>query len=228
MGVSRMLLVDTADRHAIARWARFPGVSGFTTNPNLMARAAGAEALRAAEYRAAAAELCRMSNDIEPVANVMIQGFGASEQILEQAEAYLHAIRSSAGKRLWIKLAPTRDAVSCCAALRDLGCNTLVTAVFTAAQALVAMKAGANGVAVYLGRMRKLDEQWRSRTSAISDVVGAAGGTMLLASFPDLETVELGLSYSQDLTVPPQVLEAMLSSDLSASAMEDFNARVAA
>ncbi|MGE0667327.1 MAG: transaldolase family protein [Sphingomonadales bacterium] len=223
-----MLLVDTADRHAIARWTRFPGVTGFTTNPNLMARAAGVESMKSNDYRAAALGLCRLSNDIEPVAHVMVQGFGQPEQIVDQADAYLQALRPSAGKQLWVKLAPTREAVSCCAALHELGCKTLVTAVFTAAQALVAMKAGADGVAVYIGRMRKVNDRWDAQMGIIADVVGAAGGTVLLASFPDLETVELGLSYSQDLTVPPQVLEAMLSSDLSASALEDFNARIAA
>jgi transaldolase len=221
-----MLLVDAADRHAIARWARFPGVSGFTTNPMLMARSAGVESLSAREYLAAGVELCGIANETETVTDFMLQGIGAPRQIMAQAEAYLHAVRDPAAKRLWIKLPPTRDALSCCPVLHRLGCKTLVTAVFTAAQAYLAMKAGADGVAVYLGRMRKQHEQWQAPMQAIADVIGAAGGTLLLASFPDLDTVERGMPYSQDLTVPPQVLEAMLDSDMSASAIEDFNARV--
>ncbi len=221
-----MLLVDTADRHAIARWARFPGVTGFTTNPTLMARAAGLETLPARQYVAAALDLCALASDMDTVTDFMIQGFGAPARIMEQAEAYRHAVRDPAATRLWIKLPPTREALSCCAALQGLGCRSLVTAVFTAAQAFVAMQAGANGVAVYLGRMRKSHEQWQAPMQAIADVIGASGGTLLLASFPDLDTVERGLPYSQDMTVPPPVLEAMLTSDLSDGAVEDFNARV--
>lgn len=221
-----MLLVDTADRHAIARWARFPGVTGFTTNPSLMARSAGVETMSAKDYLAAGITLCGLAGETETVTDFMIQGVGAPREIMAQAEAYLHAIRSPAAKRLWIKLPPTRDALSCCAVLNRLGCKTLVTAVFTAAQAYLAMKSGADGVAVYLGRMRKSHEQWETPMRAIADTVGGMGGTVLLASFPDVDTVERGIAYSQDLTVPPQVLEAMLDSDLSAQAIEDFNARV--
>ncbi len=221
-----MLLVDTADRHAVARWVRFPGVTGFTTNPTLMARAAGVEALRAREYLAAGTELARLASDAETVADFMIQGFGTPAQIMEQAETYLRTVRDPVAKRLWIKLPPTREALSCCAELHALGCKTLVTAVFTAPQAYLSMKAGADGVAVYLGRMMRLDSLWREPMQAIADVVTGAGGTLLLASLPDLETVQRGLSYSQDLTLPPQVLETMLASDLSADAVADFNARV--
>ena len=221
-----MLLVDTADRHAIARWARYPGVAGFTTNPSLMARSAGVEALTAKDYLAAGVTLCGLAVETETVTDFMLQGIGEPRQIMAQAEAYLHALSTPSAKQLWIKLPPTRDALSCCGVLNRMGCKTLVTAVFTAAQAYLAMTAGADGVAVYLGRMRKLHEHWEAPMRAIADVIGMAGGTLLLASFPDLDTVERGLAYSQDLTVPPQVLEAMLESDLSAMAIKDFNARV--
>jgi transaldolase len=223
-----MLFVDTADRHAIARWARFPGVTGFTTNPTLMARTSGAEKLKARDYVAAALDLCALANDTETVSDFMIQGFGSPAQIMEQAQAYLRAVAEPAAKRLWLKLPPTRDALSCCPALDELGCKTLVTAVFTPAQAFVAMQAGADGVAVYVGRMIKALDDWQAPLRAIADIVGGAGGTTLLASFPDLATVERALPYSAALTVPPPVLESMLSSDLSASALADFNARVGA
>ena len=221
-----MLLVDTADRHAIARWARFPGVTGFTTNPSLMARSAGAETMPAKDYLAAGIALCGLAGETETVTDFMIQGIGAPRQIMAQAEAYLHAVRDPAAKRLWIKLPPTRDALSCCGVLNRMGCKTLVTAVFTAAQAYLAMRSGADGVAVYLGRMRKYHEQWEAPMRGIADVIGGMGGTLLLASFPDVETVERGLAYSHDMTVPPQVLEAMLGSDLSTQALDDFSARV--
>ena len=58
-----MLLVDTADQNAILDALKFPGVQGFTTNPTLIARAAGAEALSLDEYVAAARKLCGMSAD---------------------------------------------------------------------------------------------------------------------------------------------------------------------
>ena len=71
-----MLLVDTADRHAIARWARFPGVSGFTTNPMLMARSAGVETLSARDYLAAGVELCGIAKYLDIKGCEVVSGTG--------------------------------------------------------------------------------------------------------------------------------------------------------
>ncbi|PPD01169.1 MAG: hypothetical protein CTY36_09975, partial [Methylocystis sp.] len=192
-----MLLVDTADQDAILKALEFPGVQGFTTNPALMARAAGAEALSLDEYVAAARKLCGMSADIGAIRHLMIQAIGDPDSALEQAALYRDELKAAHDKKLWMKLTPTPASLSCCPALKDMGCATLVTAVFTATQAYVAMEAGADGVAVYLGRLMRLETDWENQIETIAAIVKSAERTLLLASFPDRQTVEVGLRYSR-------------------------------
>ncbi len=221
-----MLLVDTADQDAILKALKFPGVQGFTTNPTLMARAAGAEILPLNEYVAAARKLCEMSADVGVIRHLMIQAVGGADDTLRQAACYVDDLKAAHETKLWIKLAPTRASLECCAALKEMGCASLATAVFTTAQAYVAMEAGADGVAVYLGRLMRHERDWEQQLENIAAIVKSADRTLLLASFPDRQTVEIGLRYSRDITTPPSVLDELLTSALSQEAIEAFDKKV--
>ncbi|HEY0424927.1 MAG TPA: transaldolase family protein [Rhodopila sp.] len=223
-----MLLVDTADNGLILEALKFPAVRGFTTNPTLMAHAAGAESLRISEYIARARELCHLPKNqaVSHIDHLMIQAVGSREHMLEQAAIYSGELKTTSGTRLWIKLPPTQQGIACCPALKKLGCATLVTAVYTATQALVAMEAGADGIAVYLGRMMRLEDDWEAQLERIAKVVSEAGKMLLLASFPDIQTVERALDYSRDLTVPPNVLQGILESPHSEDALKGFDSKI--
>jgi fructose-6-phosphate aldolase 2 len=220
-----MLLADTADPAELAWALALPGVSGFTTNPALIAKAAGAERLSAADYRARALALCVLARD-RGVRTAMIQGVGAPETILALARACAGAMGEAGAGRLWIKLAPDAAALGLIPSLKALGCRTLVTAVFTGAQALVAAEAGADGVAVYLGRLMRAEAHWCARMDAIAAALGEGQTMLLLASFPDVATVEAGLAWSRDLTLPPAVLGELLASSASAAAIAALEGRV--
>ncbi len=222
-----MLLVDTADQDAILKALQFPGVQGFTTNPALMARAAGTEVLSLEEYIGAARKLSKMSADIGAIRHLMIQAVGDADDIRRQAILCLDDLKAARDKQLWIKLTPTPASLSCCPALKDMGCATLVTAVFTATQAYVAMEAGADGVAVYLGRLMRLETDWENQLETIAAIVKSAGRTLLLASFPDRQSVDIGLRYSRNITAPPAVLDELLTSSLSEEAIKGFDEKVA-
>ncbi len=222
-----MLLVDTADHDAILQALESPGVQGFTTNPALIARAAGAEILSLDDYVGAARKLGKIAVDIGAVRHLMIQAVGDAGDIRKQAILYLDEMKAARDKTLWMKLTPTPASLSCCPALKDMGCATLVTAVFTPAQAYVAMEAGADGVAVYLGRLMRLDTDWQRKLESIAAIVKSAERTLLLASFPDRHTVDVGLRYSRDITAPPAVLGELLASSLSQEAIESFDGKVA-
>jgi transaldolase len=186
-------------------------VQGFTTNPALIARAAGAEALSLDEYVAAARKLCGMSTEIGSIRQLMIQAVGGPDETRRQAILYLDDLKTAREKKLWIKLAPTAPSLACCRALKDIGCASLATAVFTAAQAYVAMEAGADGVAVYLGRLMRPERDWEKQLESVAAIVKSAERTLLLASFPDRQTVEVGLRYSRDITAPPSFNEVLTS-----------------
>lgn len=223
-----MLLADTADSDLIEQCLGNPAVCGFTTNPTLMARAAHLDMLGIADYVMRAKTLCRLLGRFKDgrIRHVMLQLVGSQEQMLEQAAIYREEVRPLSSTRLWLKIPPTPVGISCCPMLKNGGSATLVTAVFTGRQALVALESGAEGVAVYLGRMKRLDEQWERQIERIARLVRDAGKLLLIASFPDPEAVEQALEYSFDLTVPPDILSRLLDDRHSADAMQTFNSKV--
>lgn len=223
-----MILVDTANAQEIGRALKCPGVSGFTTNPALIARAAGADALAVPDYIDAARELCRFAAETGAVKSFMIQAVGPADDSLRQARAYLEVCGDARDTTLWIKLAPTNAHVAMCRPLEALGCRTIVTAVFTAVQAHVAMEAGAAGVAVYLGRLMKVDPDWAAQIEAIARLLSREGRLLLLASLPDQKSLEIALRHSRDVTVPPGLVDRMMFSQASVDAIEAFDARIVA
>jgi transaldolase len=221
-----MILVDTADRAELSQALSAPYVKGFTTNPTLFLRALGAESLSVSEYVSAALDLVGFAANSATVRNFMIQGVGAPERILAQAQSYRAALGDQADRKLWIKLPPTRDHLALCPGLAALGCKTLVTAVFTPSQALAALECQADGVAVYLGRLMQRDDSWEWKMESIADLVLARGRMLLMASLPDLTKVETALRYSDDMTVPFAMIEQLLHSPFSSEAIEAFDAQV--
>lgn len=221
-----MLLVDTADPAAIADALTFPGVQGFTTNPTLIARAAGTDSLTREEYVRATLGLCALAARRPEVRHFMIQAVGDAEDALAQATIYARSLPAGTGAKLWIKLPPTRDALNCCRRLEEIGCDSLATAVFTPAQAYVAMEAGADGVAVYLGRLMRTQGDWRPQLEHIVEIVREAGKLLLLASFQNRATIETGLAFSRDLTLPPHLLGELLLAPQTEEAIETFAARL--
>lgn len=221
-----MLLVDTADPTAIEDALAFPGVQGFTTNPTLIARASGSERMTRKAYVEAALQLCALATGKREVRNFMLQSVGDAEATLSQAETYARSLPAGGGVKLWMKLPPTREGLSCCRPIAAIGCATLVTAVMTPTQAYVAMESGADGVAVYLGRLMRTESEWRRHLEQITEIVGEARKLLLLASFQSRETIEAGLAFSRDLTLPPALLDELLRSQGAEEAIHAFEARI--
>lgn len=221
-----MILVDTADAGAIDRALAFPGVCGFTTNPLLIARAAGRASLTLPDYVAAGETLCRLAKARAGVRHVMIQAVDEPGQALDQARAWREALAPAGHARLWIKLPPTPGHLALCGELARLGCASLVTAVFTAAQAEVAMSAGADGVAVYFGRLTRGDPDGEAVVARIAHCVRRAGRLLLLASLADAMLIECALAYSADLTLPPEMLAGLLAAPGTTRALEQFDAAI--
>jgi transaldolase len=224
-----MLLVDTASIAELTASLSFPGVSGYTTNPSLITRAAGVTALTVDEYQNAVLSLLRQSNELVAddgqLRQIMIQGFGTAEQLIAMAREWSSQLDAKRW-RLWVKLLPESAALAAIPSLSREGLSTLVTAVYTPAQAAVACAAGAEAIAVYVGRLRRSQPDWERQLSAIAGVIREGNRRLLLASFPDLETVNAALMHSNDLTVPPMLLPQLLESPLSAAAIIEFNNRI--
>lgn len=221
-----MIFIDSADRAELSRALSLPYVKGFTTNPTLVLRALGLQEMCVADYVSAARSLADFAAGDAKVRDFMIQGVGAPGQVLAQLHALRDALGAVPDKTLWIKLLPTREHLSLCPEIASLGCRSLVTAVFTPAQACAAMESGADGVAVYLGRVMKQDDSWETTLESIARLVPPREKMLLMASLADASKVAAALRYSADITVPFAMIDQLLRSPFSDDAIATFTAQV--
>ncbi len=221
-----MIFIDSADKTELSHALSFACVKGFTTNPTLFLRTLGLENLCSSEYVSTARDLINFAASNTKVRDLMIQGVGAPEQVLTQVLTYKDALGSVHDKNLWIKLLPTKEHLSLCPRLASLGCKTLITAVFTPLQTFAALESGADGVAVYLGRLMKHDTSWETKLESIAGLVLPRQKMLLMASLSDVSKVEVALRYSEDITVPFTIIDQLLHSPYSNEAITTFNAQV--
>lgn len=225
-----MLLVDTAATGEILAALENPAICGFTTNPKLIAAASGKAALSVRAYRDFCESLCRFAGGDRRIRHVMIQTIatGAHTRDLAMAcrEELIHAGATPEIPTLWIKLPPTLQDLRGIEALRREGCKSLVTAVFTPAQALLAMESGADGIAVYFGRLKNHCVDWERQLTIIVEIMREKNGLLLLASLSEPGLLTQSLAFSRDVTAPPALVETLMDSPLSKSAMKEFASRV--
>jgi transaldolase len=225
-----MILVDTAAVEIIRAALENRAICGFTTNPKLIAEAAGEQVISARAYRVFCEKLCMFAGADRRIRHLMIQTIGTEAQNRDLAVACRQqlGVRGAVSSTvdLWIKLPPTPEDLRCVDALRREGCKSLVTAVFTPSQALMAMESGADGVAVYFGRLLKHCADWQRQLSTIVEIVRERKALLLLASLSEPELVAQSLAFSHDLTIPPALVAKLMDSTLSLAAMEEFAKRV--
>ena len=131
------LFVDTGNVKEIQALADIGIIDGVTTNPSLMAKETG-------DYRKTMKEICRI-----------VQGPVSAEVLATDWEGMLREGRDLAtiDEHIVVKVPFTRDGVRACKTLSREGLKVNVTLVFSAAQALLAAKAGAAMVSPFVGRL---------------------------------------------------------------------------
>lgn len=138
--------LDTADLDDLEHVAAFGILDGVTTNPTLMAKAGvRGEAAVHAHYRA----LCEIV-DGDVSAEVISTDFAG---MMREAQTL-----AALDPRIVVKIPMLADGVRALHALRGKGIRTNCTLVFSAAQALLAAKAGACYVSPFIGRLDDVAE----------------------------------------------------------------------
>ena len=135
-------LLDSADRAAWAEWLPLGCFHGVTTNPILLEAAGVACALRRS------GRLARQAFDLG-AGEIHIQTWGRTRDLYVEHGRALAAI----DPRVVVKVPTTVEGAAAAARLREEGVRLTMTAVYSAAQALVASALGAEYAAPYLGRM---------------------------------------------------------------------------
>ena len=177
------IFLDTADLTEIRRAAESGLIDGVTTNPSLLAKAAGAEG----SPRDILAEICRT-----------VDGPISAEVVATDAAKIVSEGRELAkiADNIVVKVPLTADGLRACREFRAEGIKVNVTLCFSPTQALLAAKAGATYISPFVGR---LDDLSADGMELIRQIV-------VIYENYDFETEVLVASIRH----PPHVVEAAL------------------
>jgi transaldolase len=136
------IFIDSADIQSIEQALDTGYVYGVTTNPTLLQRAN----VRIQQVPSLAKQIIGLGAD-----ELHLQVYGEDATVMLQDAARLVEIDP---ERVVIKIPVTPAGLSASAQLVEQGVRVTLTAVYTVAQAVLAMSVGAQYIAIYLGRMR--------------------------------------------------------------------------
>ena len=191
------LFLDTADTELIEKHFQTDLIDGITTNPTLIMKSGR-------DPEEVYQQLIDMG--IDDISMEVVGDFDAM---------YMEGLRLSRkfGKNATIKVPCTPDGLKVCKKLsRDL-VNVNVTLIFSAAQAILAAKAGAKYVSPFVGRVDDNSFDGIKLIDQISDVYTIQNirkTEILAASVRDVKTVSDSFeSGAHVVTMPPAVFEKM-------------------
>jgi transaldolase len=203
------LFLDTTDTKVLADLAATGLVDGVTTNPTLIAKS-GRPMLEVI------AEICGL-----------VEGPVSAEVASMQAEGMLAEGRKLAAiaPNVVVKVPLTRDGLIATAQFAREGIQTNVTLCFSAAQALLAAKAGASYISPFIGRLDDIGENGMDLIGEIRAIYDNYGfdTEILAASIRNPEHVrDAALSGADCATIPPAVFEALFKHPLTEKGLEQF------
>ena len=202
--------VDTADVAEIKDLAASGLLDGVTTNPSLVAKTGK-------DFVSTIKEICKL-----------VKG-----PVSAEVTATDHATMLAEGRKLAalatnvaVKVPLTVDGLKTCKALSDDGIMVNVTLCFSAAQAILAAKAGATFISPFVGR---LDDIGQDGMQLIADIV------QIYNNYPDFKTEVLVASIRHPIhliesakigadvaTLPPNVLKGLVKHPLTDKGLEAF------
>ena len=203
------LFIDTADIAQIRETWSWGIVDGVTTNPTLIAR----------EGRPIEEQIAKICEIVDGDVSAEVVGTVAEDMIREgRLLAKIH-------KNVVVKVPLTRDGILACSTLSKEGIRLNVTLCFTAAQALLAAKAGAYIISPFVGR---LDDIGVDGMQVIHDIVQIYQNygyktQILAASLRTTNHVIESAKAGADIgTMPFKTLDALFSHPLTDKGLEQF------
>ncbi|MEO8128118.1 MAG: fructose-6-phosphate aldolase [Bryobacteraceae bacterium] len=203
------IFLDTANLEELKKGAAWGIVDGVTTNPTLIAR----------EGRPIEEQIAKICEIVDGDISAEVVGTVADEMIREgRLLAKIH-------KNVVVKVPLTRDGIRACSTLSKEGIRLNVTLCFTAAQALLAAKAGAYIISPFVGR---LDDIGIDGMQLIHDIVQVYQNygyktQILAASLRTTNHVIESAKAGADIgTMPFKTLDSLFSHPLTDKGLEQF------
>ncbi len=203
------LFLDTAKLDEIRRAAAWGVIDGVTTNPSLIAR-----------------ERAPIEDRIREICGI-VDGDVSAAVVSKDWEEMTHEGRllSRIHSNVVVKLPLTRDGIRACSILSKEGIRTNVTLCFTAAQALLAAKAGAYIVSPFVGRLDDIGAPGLDLVRDIAAIYKTAGfGTLILAASlrSPMKVTGAAKAGAHIATVTFPVLEALFEHPLTQKGLDQF------
>ncbi|MBE33922.1 fructose-6-phosphate aldolase [bacterium] len=201
--------IDTADIDAIKQAYEMGLVDGVTTNPSLIKQSG-----RDHE------ETIREISSIVP-GPISVETISTTTQgMLDEAEIY-----QTWGNNIVIKIVMSPEGMQAVKFLSAKGIKTNVTVTFTAAQALIAAKAGATYVSPFVGRLDDIGHHGMDVIEQIRTIYDhyAFQTKILVASVRSpIHLLDAAMVGADVATIPPKTLQQLFKHPLTDKGIEQF------
>jgi transaldolase len=202
--------IDTANLDEIKEASEMGLIDGVTTNPSLVAKEGNVDFVKHL------AKICEM-----------VPGDVSAEVTALDAEGMLKEGREYAkiAPNIVIKCPLTLDGLKATRTFRDEGTKVNVTLCFSAAQALLAAKAGASYISPFVGR---LDDIGQDGMDLISDIVqiydnyGFATEVLVASVRHPMHIVQSALLGADVATIPFKVIQQLVKHPLTDKGLDAF------
>jgi transaldolase len=202
--------IDTANLNEIREAAELGLIDGVTTNPSLIAKEGGVD------FKQHIAAICEI-----------VEGDVSAEVTSLDMEGMLREGREYAriAPNVVVKCPLTRDGLKATRRLADENTKVNVTLCFSAAQAILAAKAGAAYISPFLGR---LDDIGQNGLQLLAEIVEIYGNydwktEVLAASIRHpIHVVEAARMGAHVATLPFKVIEQLVRHPLTDKGVEQF------
>ncbi len=204
--------IDTANVDEIRQANDMGIIAGVTTNPSLIAK-------EGRDYMETLKEITSIVDG--PISGEVKASTTTAEGMIEEGRAI-----AAMHPNMVVKIPMTAEGLKAVKVLASEGIHTNVTLVFTAAQALLAARAGATYVSPFLGR---LDDVSTDGVALIEDIMD------IFSMYPDIETevicasvrhpmhiIECAKTGADIATVPYKVLMQMVKHPLTDIGIDKF------
>lgn len=202
--------IDTANLDEIREANELGLIDGVTTNPSLVAKEGKVD------FKEHLAKICEMvKGDVSAEVTAL-----DSEGMLKEGREY-----AKVAPNVVIKCPLTLEGLKATRTFRDEGTKVNVTLCFSAAQAILAAKAGATYISPFVGR---LDDIGQNGMQLIADIVqiydnyGFATEVLVASIRHPMHIVEAALLGADVATIPFKVIQQLVKHPLTDKGLDAF------
>ena len=203
------LFIDTANVDEIRKASEMGVICGVTTNPSLIAK----------EGRDFKEVVTEISGIVDGPISAEVISLNADKMVEEALEL------TKIHPNIVIKIPMTSEGLKAVKVLSAKGITTNVTLIFSAAQAILAARAGAGYVSPFIGRLDDISDDGSELVSDIAEIFKNYGiSTQIIAASirGPQDVVRAALAGSDIATVPYKVIMQMTKHPLTDAGIEKF------